>query len=135
MATNLTTLTSVRGLASVLRDRDHQWIKNLGRDPKLDVGPAEKLPESTARVTNAQSRVTSALKTEFLTSSYTASSFSKTVRNDSLVTNSISTARDGKGQGGRKLPAERKARIEKPPICTFEINFSLYIRPTDMPNQ
>ena len=109
MATNLTTLTSVRGLASVLRDRDHQWIKNLGRDPKLDVGPAEKLPESTARVTNAQSRVTSALKTEFLTSSYTASSFSKTVRNDSLVTNSISTARDGKGQGGRKLPAERKA--------------------------
>ena len=105
MPTNLTTLTNVRRLASVLRDRDHQWIKNLGRDPKLDVGPAEKLPESTARVTNAQSQVTSALKTEFLTSSYTASSFSKTVRNDGLVTNSISAARDGKGQGGRKLPA------------------------------
>ena len=88
MSTNLTTLTSVRGLASVLRDRDHQWIKNLGRDPKLDVGPAEKLPESTARVTNAQSRVTSALKTEFLTSSYTASSFSKSSSRAALATNS-----------------------------------------------
>ena len=109
MATNLTTLTSVRGLASVLRDRDHQWIKNLGRDPKLDVGPVEKVQESTSSATNSQSRVTSALKTEFLTSSYTASSFSKTVRNDSLVTNSISTPRDSKGQGGRKLPTERKA--------------------------
>ena len=109
MATNLTTLTSVRGLASVLRDRDHQWIKNLGRDPKLDVGPVEKVQESTSSATNSQARVTSALKTEFLTSSYTASSFSKTVRNDSLVTNSISTPRDSKGQGGRKLPTERKA--------------------------
>ena len=109
MATNLTTLTSVRGLASVLRDRDHQWIKNLGRDPKLDVGPVEKVPETTSIATNSQARVTSALKTEFLTSSYTASSFSKTVRNDSLVTNSISTPRDSKGQGGRKLPTERKA--------------------------
>ncbi|MEC8892405.1 MAG: hypothetical protein VX901_03660, partial [Candidatus Poribacteria bacterium] len=109
MATNLTTLTSVRGLASVLRDRDHQWIKNLGRDPKLDVGPVEKVQASTSSATNSQSRVISALKTEFLTSSYTASSFSKTVRNDSLVTNSISTPRDSKGQGGRKLPTERKA--------------------------
>jgi len=53
--------------------------------------------------------VTSALKTEFLTSSYTASSFSETIRNDSLVTNSIGIPRDGRGQGGRKLPAERKA--------------------------
>ena len=109
MATNLTTLTSVRGLASVLRDRDHQWIKNLGRDPKLDVGPVEKVQESTSSATNSQSRVISALKTEFLTSSYTASSFSKTVRNDSLLTNSISMPRDSKGQGGRKLPTERKA--------------------------
>ncbi|MEC8841633.1 MAG: hypothetical protein VX432_08560, partial [Candidatus Poribacteria bacterium] len=109
MATNLTTLTSVRGLASVLRDRDHQWIKNLGRDPKLDVGPVEKVQASTSSATNSQARVTSALKTEFLTSSYTASSFSKTVRNDSLLTNSISTPRDSKGQGGRKLPTERKA--------------------------
>ena len=109
MATNLTTLTSVRGLASVLRDRDHQWITNLGRDPKLDVGSPEKLPESTSVVTSSQSRVTSALKTEFLTSAYTASSFSETIRNDSLVTNSIGIPRDGRGQGGRKLPAERKA--------------------------
>ena len=109
MATNLTTLTSVRGLASVLRDRDHQWIKNLGRDPKLDVGPVEKVQESNSSATNSQARVTSALKTEFLTSSYTASSFSQTVRNDSLLTNSISMPRDSKGQGGRKLPTERKA--------------------------
>lgn len=87
MATNLTSLTNVRGLSSILRDRERQLFPNLARDARLLVTSAD-IPEATPISLRAsvQPRIEGAIQTQLLTQAFTASSTSRRTQDFSLLT-------------------------------------------------
>ena len=92
MATNITSLTNVRGLSGILRTRDRQFLSNVGRDPQLALtAKSTQALTPTSLRASLQPRIESAIETQFLTNAFTASSFSSRLRNPELLASSTAS--------------------------------------------
>lgn len=112
MATNLTSLTNVRGISEILRTRERQFLSNVGKDSRLLLtSDRTQTPIPTSLRVSSQPRIKSAIETQFLTSAFTASSFSSRVRNDELLANSTASLHPSTGRRNLQLQLPEREPI------------------------